>query len=119
MAFVPVFVPPAQASARAKDLARRLEETIATFERQYPGTSPEDIRHAVHIATGGAGRPTRPPRVVMALVAGLIAMGIGLFVTLAQRGGTPGGEGAPPIPWVILGLLAGLLGVVVAIRRRG
>jgi hypothetical protein len=55
----------------------------------------------------------------MALVAGLLAMGIGLFMTLAQRGGGFGGEGAPAIPWVIVGLLAGVMGLLVALRRLG
>ncbi len=120
MVFVPVIVPHEEPSTRARDLARRLEEVILTFERQYPGTSPEDVRHAVRVATAGTGGGSdlRQARLVMALVAGLIAFGVGIFALVNRESGALGGEGAPAMPWVIFGMLAAGLGVLVALRRR-
>ena len=66
----------------------------------------------------GTGRNLRAARLVMALVAGFIAVGVGLFASLNQRTGGLGGEDNPAMPWVILGVLAAVLGVLVAVRRR-
>ncbi|HSR14695.1 MAG TPA: hypothetical protein VLL51_03040 [Gemmatimonadales bacterium] len=120
MVFVPVIVPHEEPSTRARDLSRRLEEVILTFERQYPGTSPEDIRHAVQVVTTGTGggADLRRAKLVMALVAGLIAFGVGIFAFVNRQSGTLGGEGEPAMPWVILGMLAAGLGVLAAFRRR-
>jgi hypothetical protein len=117
MVFVPVIVPPPQASARARDLARRLQDAIATFERQYPGTSPGDIRQAVRLATGGPGGSRRAPRAAMAILAGAISLAVGMFALIAERSGGLGGEGSPAIPWVVFGVVAGLAGVMIALRR--
>jgi hypothetical protein len=119
MVFVPVIVAQAEPSARARDLARRLEETVATFERQYPGTSPADIRQAVQLATARPGTNPRAAKLVMALLAGLLALGIGLFAALNRQSGGLGGEGDPGLPWVMIGVFAAVLGALVAIRRRG
>ena len=53
MVFIPVVAhQPAPPSARAQDLARRLKEEVDKFERQYPGTSREDLRAAAAVAKG-------------------------------------------------------------------
>ena len=63
MVFIPV-VPhrPAPLSPRARDLARRLKDEVEKFERQYPGTSREDLRAAAFSAIGddSAGEGAAP-----------------------------------------------------------
>ena len=119
MVFVPVVVAHAEPSARARDLARRLEETIATFERQYSGTSPEDIRQAVRLATAGSGGNLRAAKLAMVGVALAISLGVGLLAFLKRGSGGLGGEGDPALIFVILGVLAGVVAALVAARRRG
>ena len=65
MVFVPMVAhhaaPP---SPRALDLARRLKDEVDKFEKQYPGTSREDLRTAAALAIGEES--TRmPPRRAM------------------------------------------------------
>lgn len=71
MTYVPGAVPPAP-SPRARELGRRLTETIDDFRREHPGTSKADIGQAVSLATraGTRGRAT-----VFALVLGLAILG--------------------------------------------
>lgn len=115
MAFVPVVPQEEPPSPRARDLGNRLAEVIETFQRQYPGTSPEDIRRAMRLAAPGGGGDLQRRKAVVALglVAALVA---GLVASLFSSGGQNVHRGLPPFG--ILAVLIGVLLVVVAVRLR-
>ncbi len=122
MVFIPV-VPhrPTPTSPRALDLARRLKDEVEKFERQYPGTSREDLRAAAAIAIGDDSPAKVPPRrAIAAAVTGIIAAlgGLGLVVEASERaGGTP----AVPVIAVAIGVACAaiILAAVVRSRRQG
>lgn len=122
MVFIPV-VPhrPVEHSPRALDLARRLKEEVDKFERQYPGTSREDLRAAAAIAIGDDSPAKVPPRrAIAAAVAGIIAAlgGLGVVMEASQQGG-----GAPALPVVAVAVMVACVGIIVAVvlrsRRQG
>ena len=119
MVFIPVVAhQPAPPSARAQDLARRLKEEVDKFERQYPGTSREELRAAAAIAIGEES-VTVPPRraAAAAIVAVITGLGIlGLVMELATREES----GATTGPWPVIAVsivIASLAAVAAVIRR--
>ena len=118
MTFVPVIVPPHEASPTAVELGRRLSETIDAFSREHTGTSAEDVRDALRIAAsrGAAGISARAAAPILAAavaIAGLLA-----YFLLARP--EPGGaQGAPmAIPYVAVAAILVSLAVVLLRRRR-
>jgi len=118
MVFIPMAAhrtaPP---SARALDLSRRLKAEIDKFEREYPGTSAEDLRTAADLAVGPtAPRAMDKRRAVAVAMAGVAAL-VGLVGVFSARQGAGLEGGAFPLVAVLLvgGLAAG---VVAALRRR-
>ena len=113
MAFVPMVPPPPAPSARARDLAHRLAEVVETFQRQYPGTSREDIRQAVRLATRGERNVQRPRLAAGLAVLGALVAGI---VSLLASKGVGAMEGTVPV--VAIGIVAVVVAMMVALRRR-
>lgn len=108
--FVPTPVQPPE-SPRVRELSQRIQDVIRDFQRQYPMTSAE-IRQALWHAGGSTG--TRRPALVAAVAGGVAAiLGVGVFVS---RGAEPPGGGTFPI-MMVAAVVAGLMAVVVAIRR--
>lgn len=106
-------------SPRGRDLGEHLATSIREFQRQYPGTSDDDLRGALRHAGQMTGlRPRGKDRQALAVVAGLVAafLGVGLFL----RQGA-GGADATAVPWVgvavALGAIGAILGAVLARRR--
>ena len=93
--------PPAAPSPRARDLGNRLAEAIETFQRQYPGTTTEDIRQAVRLATRGE-RDVRRPRLAVGLA--LLGMLVAGMVSLLASKGVGAMEG--PVPVVAIAIVA-------------
>ena len=91
----------------------RLAEVVETFQRQYPGTSREDIRQAVRLATRGE-RDVQRPRMAVAL--GVLGMLVAGIVSLLASKGVGAMEGTVPV--VAIGIVVAGLAVVVALRRR-
>ena len=119
MAFIPVMAQrPAPPSARAQDLARRLKEEVDKFERQYPGTSREDLRAAAAIAIGEESVTVPPRRQATAAIVGVItAMGVlGLVMELATR--KESGSASAPWAMVAVAIVIAAVGVVAAVLRR-
>ena len=118
MVFVPMVAhratPP---SARAGDLARRLEAEIEKFDREYPGTSREDLRTAAALAIGEQGGRVPPARQALGAVVGVLAGLVGLGVVLLSKGGPPGAEGVVPVAVAVL-VAAGIAAIAIARRRR-
>jgi hypothetical protein len=111
MVFMPVPPPRFQPSPRAQDLSRRLAQVIEEFERQYPGTSREDVQQAMELAVGrGAGRRgTRRTAVVAAAVVAAVASGAAGLITSST------GRGIPAM--AILVGIAVMVAIVVVVRR--
>jgi hypothetical protein len=107
-------------SARGRDLGERLATAIREFQRQYPGTSDDDLRGALRHAGRTTGlRPRGKERQALAVIAGLVAafLGAGLFLRDASSG--PGPTAGPYLA-VAIGTLAAVVGAAIAIgRRRG
>ena len=119
MAFIPVMAPqPAPPSPRAQDLARRLKEEVDKFERQYPGTSREDLRAAAAIAIGEESVSLPPRRkaaaMIVALAASMGILGIVLELTTAKE------SGSATAPWslAVVGTVIALVAVLATIIRR-
>jgi hypothetical protein len=83
MSYVPIIIPPA-ASARAQDLARRLEKSLDEYQRQHPTTSETDVRQALQLV--GRSHPQNTTTLIVIGVALLLILGIASFVFLAYRG---------------------------------
>jgi hypothetical protein len=112
MVFVPVPVQPPE-SPRVRELSRKIKETIDEFQQHYPMT-PTEIRQALYHAAGSAGGRRRP--LVIALVGGVMALGVALFV--GSRPGQPTGGGSGLAVAVPVAVMLAALAVVVAIRLR-
>ena len=76
MVFVPTvpYVPPAQASLEAQELARDIEDAIANYQEDHPRVRQEDIQQALQIARSRAGSNAAGIRVIVALVVGLLLL---------------------------------------------
>jgi hypothetical protein len=115
MVFVPMVPPPSAPSARARDLASRLAEVVETFQRQYPGTSREDIRQAVRLATRGE-RDVQRPRLAVGVGLAVLGMLVAGIVSLLASKGAGAMEGTVPV--VAIGIVAAAVALMVALRRR-
>jgi predicted lipid-binding transport protein (Tim44 family) len=117
MVFVPIVAHEAKPpSARALDLARRLKEQVELFERQYPGTSREDLRAAAAIAIGEEASTQPARKRAVAAMLGVVAavLGAGLVVQSSV-----GRTGAKP-EWPMMAVTIAIIAVAVAaaaIRR--
>jgi hypothetical protein len=80
MTFIPptTYVPPAQATLEAQELARELECLIEEFQDRHPRTAAKDVQQAIRIVGMRAGAGQLRQR---AVVAGL-AVGLGLAFLL-------------------------------------
>lgn len=119
MVFIPVVAhQPTPPSARAQDLARRLKEEVDKFERQYPGTSREDLRAAAALAIGEESVTVPPRRKAAAMVVAVTAsMGIlGLVMELATR--EESGAATAPWPMFAVAIVIVCVGVAAAVIRR-
>jgi hypothetical protein len=113
LAFIPVAH--STPSPRAEALGQRLAETIEQFRQQHPDLSGFEVRQATEIAISRAGGASTAAPVLIALVATVAAAGVAL--ALAANKGLAGGEN-----WTLMMLIAAIalvLGVVVALKRRG
>jgi hypothetical protein len=111
--YVPTHVEPPE-SPRVRELSQRIRQLISDFQREYPMT-PAEIREALMHAASSAGGDRRRFVAVMA-VGVAAALGVGLF---ASRAAGSGGEN-PTMPiFILVGVLAAMAGLVLAIRRRG
>ena len=118
MVFIPMVAhratPP---SARAIDLARRLQAEIEKFDREYPGTSKEDLRTAAAIAIGDQGGRTAAPRKAVAAVLGIVTAALGAGLAIASASDPGGISNAMPVAVAVL-LAAGVAAFAIARPRR-
>ncbi|NNG17864.1 MAG: hypothetical protein HKM89_15420 [Gemmatimonadales bacterium] len=125
MVFVPVPPPEREVTVRARDLSQRLTQVIREFQQNHPGTTSEDVRQAVQLASEGSGVSrggTRQQRAAIAVVLGILFAGLGAFFFLQRAGGGGGGGGEGPTVswfWMVagIGILTVLLALVAVLRH--
>lgn len=117
MTFVPTpsTTPAVQVSPRARDLARTLEKAVEDYRAHNPQLSDPEIRQALMLMS------RRRSPVGSALLTGLVAAGLvvlGVVVFMVMQDGDAGGD---VVQWVamVAGVLAAVLGIGVAVSRRG
>ena len=117
MSYVPIVTPTArEASPRARELARQVEQVVQDFQRSYPDTKPADVQQALQIVSGTSGEITSRHKLLALTLAGGIAALVGVLVL--ARGGLGGtGEGSmSPMLWLVAGLII-VLALAFAARR--
>ena len=82
MSFVPIITPthvPQPPSPRARELARKLSESIEKYRREHRNTTDLDIDQALRLVAPRKSIPGGP--LLVALIAGvLLALGLALFL---------------------------------------
>jgi hypothetical protein len=113
--FVPsVHAPSRDLTPRARDLSKKLQETVEEFRRYYPDTSEKDVQSALMTTAWGATGGTRRTRVLVAAGAAVAAAGMGALASTGALS-NPGAIG----PWAAIGIAAGAIVIAVfAISRR-
>ncbi len=76
MSFVPVVVTPPPPSPQARELGKRLTDTIDRFSEENPSVSPAEIQQALSLATPSSGRSGA---LAIALLVGLLIFGLLAF----------------------------------------
>ncbi len=77
MSFVPVVVTSPPPSPQARELGRRLTDTIDRFSEENPSVSPAEIQQALSLATPSSSRGAgRSGALVGALLVGLLIFGL-------------------------------------------
>jgi hypothetical protein len=118
MVFIPVVPHERPPSGRALDLGRRLKAEVERFEKEYPGTSPEDLRAAANLAIGQA-TTTMPARrrataVIIGMMGALVALGV-VMKDATEQGAAPW----PIMAMIVAVVIAGLAAVAVRRSRQG
>jgi len=116
MAFVPfVPTPPRETtSPRAQDLANRIASLIADYQRSHPDLGARDVADALRAAAGEGGgrRSDQERRLVAAMLGGVVALAMGVYLFFRQSG---------EAPWAGAGVVAAMVvavAVVALLRRR-
>ena len=76
MVFVPTvpYIPQQEASLEAQELAREIENAIASYQEDHPRVRQEDIQNALQLAQSRAGSNVASKRAVAAIVIGLVLL---------------------------------------------
>ena len=110
-----MYVPSPQITPRARDLAARLAAAIREARQDDPALTDLEVRQALHLARREAAGGVAGG-LVIALLGGLVALGLAVMLLYRKRGGS-----LPVEPkWLVLGVLTLLVLVVlvVAVARR-
>ena len=113
-----IFVPALHAqhsTHHSRELSRRIEQVVRDYQRDNPDASPSDIRIAL-AQLMPAGLSPEVLRRKQALAAVIAALGVGAFTFMSSTGGT-GRFQDSTMTWWIIGGVAALLGVTIAIIR--
>lgn len=105
-----------EASPRARELARQVEQVVQDFQRSYPDTRPADVQQALQIASGTSGEPTARHKVLALSLAGGVAALVGVYVMAGGGLGEVTGGSIGPMFWLVAGLII-VLALAFAARR--
>jgi hypothetical protein len=111
-----IFVPSLhtqRSTHHSRELSRRIEDVVREYQRHNSDASASDVRTALaHVSQASGSLDVR--RKVLAMVIGFL--GVGVFTFMAATGGT-GRTGSNSMIWIIVGVVAALLGVTIAVIR--
>jgi len=110
---VPIVTPQQPPSPNARELGRRLKETIDGFRRENPSVNANDVRQALTLAADEGGAPRQT--VLAVVLVGALAVGLLAFLVV---GGSLSPIGTTMIFGVVIavGVLALLLAVIAKNR---
>ena len=112
-----IFVPALHTQSpthHSRELSRRIEQVVRDYQRDNPDASPSDVRIALaQLASGDSPEAVRRKQ-ALAMVIGFL--GVGVFTFMASTGGT-GRVGNNSMILIIIGVVAALLGITIAIIR--
>ena len=108
-------VPPLQETRHSRELSRRIDQVVRDYQRDNPDASLSDVRIALTRMTPGADSPEVLRR-KRALGIAIAALGAGVFAFMAATGGGSRFDNTS-ITWRIIGGVAALLGVSIAVIR--
>lgn len=118
MSYVPIVDQTTRdASPRARELARQLEQVIQDFQRGYPDTKPADVQQAVQIAWGGSRQVAGARRTMALALAGGVAALAGVLVFMSGGDGGLSGLLSGPMVWLVMGVIVVVALADVAARR--
>ena len=106
--------PAVQETRHSRELSRRIDQLVREYQRDNPDTSLSDVRIALMQRTPGGDSPVEMKRRrIVGVVAG--ALLAGGFAAMAASGG--GSFESNTMTWRIIGVVAALLGVTIAVIR--
>lgn len=108
-------VPPIQETRHSRELGRRIDQVVRDYQRDHPDASLSDVRIALTQMTPGADSLDMMRR-KRALGIAIAALGAGVFAFMAATGGGSRFENTS-MTWRIIGGVAALLGVTIAVIR--
>ena len=111
MIFVPAAHTPS-ATHHSRELSRRIEQVVRDYQRDNPDASSSDVR----IAMAQFAESPEVMRRKRALAIAIAFLGTGVFTFMASTGGT-GRVGSNSMIWIIIAVVAALLGVTIAVIR--
>ena len=107
-------LPPIQETKHSRELSRRIDQVVRDYQRDNPDASLSDVRIALMQMTPG-GDSSEVARRKRAVAIAIALLGTGVFTFMASTGGR--GVGSRDLTWVIMGVVAALLGVTIAVIR--
>ena len=106
-------IPAIQETRHSRELSRRIDQVVREYQSDHPDATSSDVRAALmHLAPDGDEGQGRRRRVAGIAAAAVM---VGVFTAVAASGGR-GFEGNM-MTWRIIGVVAALLGVTIAIIR--
>jgi hypothetical protein len=109
---IPSYASSQPPSPRVQELGHRIALAISEFQQRNPDLSAEEVRAAAQLATSQVDAPRgAPARTLAAVVAGVVAVGLGAWLAGGSRGGHP--------PLVMAGaLIIAVVAVIAVVNRR-
>ena len=109
---IPSHAPSQPPSPRVQELGQRIALAISEYQQRNPDLSAEEVRAAAQLATSQVDAPSgAPARWLAAVIAGMVAVGLGAWLA----GGSPNGH--PPL--LMAGaLVVAVVAVIAVVNRR-
>ena len=108
-------LPPIQETKHSRELGRRIDQVVRDYQRDHPDASLSDVRIALMQMSPGGDSPDVVRRRRMLGIA-IGALAAGMFAFMAATGGGSRFENTSTT-WRIIGGVAALLGVTIAVIR--
>ena len=108
-------LPPIEETKHSRELSRRIDQLVREYQRDHPDASLSDVRIALmQMAPGGDSPHVVRRRRMLSIALGALAAGV--FAFIAATGGGSRFDNSS-MTWRIIGGVAALLGVTIAVIR--